>query len=152
VGLRFPGPLKAALAEELAILSEHWVQMATDASRRAPQEACGLVAGRNRLTSQVYPIANELNSGVRFRMDPGEQLRALLEIEDSGDELLAIYHSHPQGPDRPSLTDIAEAAYPGVVHLIWYPRSDTWECKGYLIEDRDVFPVAIQVMRFSERH
>jgi proteasome lid subunit RPN8/RPN11 len=78
-------------------------------------------------------------------MDPREQLKVLLEIEEIGCELLAIYHSHPAGPEWPSVTDIAEAAYPGVVHLIWHLRAGNWECLGFLIEEQQVFPVTLRV-------
>lgn len=119
--------------------------MLTDVQKRAPEEACGLVAGRESLTRRVFPVSNELHSRTRFRMDPSEQLKILLEIEESGCELLAIYHSHPDGPERPSATDIAEAAYPGVVHLIWHFRAGAWECLGFLIEEQQVIPVSLRV-------
>lgn len=137
--------MKAALPEGLTILFEHREEMVADVSRRAPEEACGLVAGKHGLSRQVYPITNELHSRVRYRMDPVEQLKALIEIEESGNELIAIYHSHPAGPDQPSPTDVAEAAYPGVIHLIWHLQSGKWRSSGYLIEGQQVLPVPIHV-------
>jgi proteasome lid subunit RPN8/RPN11 len=138
------------LPEELTILNEHWEEMAADVSQRAPEEACELVAGMQDLTSRVFPIPNELHSRVRFRMEPRAQLDALLEIDAMGSELLAIYHSHPSGPARPSPTDIEEAAYPGVIHLIWHLQAGVWECSGYLVEEDQVYPVVIRQVASSE--
>lgn len=45
-------------------------------------------------------------------------LAAFLAMEAHSEELIAIYHSHPQGPPHPSPTDIAQAYYPDAVQLI----------------------------------
>jgi len=42
----------------------------------------------------------------------------MLAMEAEGLELIAIYHSHPDGPARPSATDVANAYYPDTVQLI----------------------------------
>jgi proteasome lid subunit RPN8/RPN11 len=68
-------------------------------------------------------------------MEPEEQVRIFLSLEKLGWDLLAIYHSHPSGPDHPSSTDLAEAAYPESVYLIWFPQESEWACRGFLIQD-----------------
>jgi len=100
-----------------------WEQMRADVQARLPQEACGLVGGLQRRALQVYPVANALHSPVRYRMEPDGQVRVFLELERHGWDLLAIYHAHPAGPDQPFPTDLAEAAYPEAVHLIWSPQA-----------------------------
>ena len=70
-------------------------------------------------------------------MDAQEQIEAFLEMEKDDQEMLAIYHSHPTGPEIPSETDRAEFAYPGVITLIWFPKDDTWDCRAYWINDSD---------------
>jgi len=125
---------------------------------RVPEEACGLVAGTGGCSRVVFEVENILQSPVRFRMEAGEQIRAFLEIEKSGMDLLAIYHSHPQGPDQPSTTDLEEFAYPGTPYLIWYPEaavamstsamsilrsaqdrhramSISWTCRAFMLSD-----------------
>jgi len=120
---------------------------------RVPEEACGLVAGTGGCSRVVFEVENILQSPVRFRMEAGQQIRAFLEIEKSGMDLLAIYHSHPQGPDQPSTTDLEEFAYPGTPYLIWYPEaavamsilrsaqdrhramSISWTCRAFMLSD-----------------
>ena len=109
-----------------------------------PLEACGLLAGTAGVVSKVIPVANQARSTVRFRMDPSEQLRAFDWMDANGLELLGIFHSHPAGPDRPSATDVAEAAYPAV-YLIWSRREASWNLKGYWIEEQRVMEVGLVI-------
>ena len=109
-------------------------QMLGDVRRRKDEEACGLVAGKNGHAMHVYVITNELHSPTRYRLEPMEQIAAFFDMERRGIDLLAIYHSHLNGPGYPSETDRAEFAYPGVITLIWYPGSADWECRAYWIE------------------
>lgn len=109
-----------------------------------PEEACGLLAGLHGGVTEVLPIRNVAASQVRFRMDPVEQLRAFEHIEAQGWQLLGIFHSHPAGPPRPSVTDVAEAAY-DVVHLIWSPFEGEWQARGFLIHDGVISEVELYV-------
>lgn len=83
-----------------------------------PLEACGILAGTAGEIIHVYPIENRLHSPAVYEMEPQQQLAAMLEIEDNGWEMTAVYHSHPHGPETPSATDIAQAYYPDVIQLI----------------------------------
>jgi len=100
-----------------------------------PFEACGLIAGTGIQAIQVVPISNVLRSPVRFRMDPQEQIEAFTAFEAQSLELLAIYHSHPSGPAKPSPTDLAEAYYPEALTLIWNSLSGDWTYRAYRLVD-----------------
>lgn len=90
-----------------------------EASLRAlPEEACGLLAGQDGRAVRAYPIGNVLRSPVAYEMDAMQQVRTMVEIEDKGWELAAIYHSHPSSPAYPSPTDVAAAYYPDSLQLI----------------------------------
>ena len=69
-------------------------------------------------------------------MDPEEQLAVFNQIEDQDWQLLAIYHSHLQGPEGPSPTDVNEAYYPELVNLIWSNTTGEWICRGFSIQKR----------------
>lgn len=83
-----------------------------------PLEACGILAGKAGEIVHLYPIENKLHSPTAYEMEPQQQLNAMLDMDDKGWEMTAVYHSHPQGPETPSVTDVAQAYYPDVVHLI----------------------------------
>jgi len=113
---------------------EHMVQMYLDVRKRAPEEACGLLFGKGEQVEKVIAVTNILHSPNRYRMNPQEQYHLMKNMEDLGWDLLAIYHSHPQGPPYPSPIDVREAYYPNTVYLIWgIDPKGGWECKGYLI-------------------
>jgi proteasome lid subunit RPN8/RPN11 len=98
------------------------------------KEVCGLLGGRANRVHLVLPVENGLHSAERYRMEPEAQWKAMRAIEDAGLELIGIYHSHPTGTPEPSATDVAEAAYPGVVNVIWAPGSAGWVARAFLIE------------------
>jgi proteasome lid subunit RPN8/RPN11 len=126
--------------------------MHDEVSERAPEEACGLIAGRDNTAWEVIPVTNALHSPVRYRMDPQEQLEAFNRIEELGLEILAIYHSHPAGPTHPSLTDIAEAFYPDTVYIIWFRSGQGWNCRGFRISEEEVEEVPIYIAADSSAH
>lgn len=84
----------------------------------APEEACGLVGGRDGRAVRLYPVENVRHSPVAYEMEPRQQVRAMLDMETAGEELLAIYHSHPHGPAWPSPTDRRQAYYPETAYII----------------------------------
>jgi len=110
-----------------------------------PQESCGLLAGHNRFADLMIPVTNELGSPVRFRVEPLELLNALEHIDSLGLEMLAIFHSHPKGPEIPSPTDIADAEYP-VVNIIWSPINRVWQARGFWIENGDFDEILLRVV------
>jgi proteasome lid subunit RPN8/RPN11 len=127
----------------------HWQSMIDEVNKWAMEEACGMVAGLDQTSQAVYPVTNILHSPIRYRMDPEQQLEVFNQIDDNEWQLLAIYHSHLQGPSVPSNIDIAEAAYPGVIHLIWSPSDGDWICRGYLIEKGKISEVPIKLLEGS---
>ena len=109
---------------------------------QAPLEACGLLAGKGNKVEAVLPVHNIARSPVRFRIDPQEQLNAFEWIEANGLDLVGIFHSHPSGPEAASATDVEEAAYE-VVHIIWSPKGDLWQARGFWIEGGRVSEVKL---------
>ena len=129
---------------QLVLKQEHLDIMRAHVESHAPLEACGMLAGKNNSVEKVLLIANQAQSSVRFRMDPAEQLEAFNWMESNGLDLLAIFHSHPAGPETVSVTDIAEAAYP-VVQVIWSRPKGVWQARGFWIQDEQVSEVQLQI-------
>jgi len=131
--------------QHLTIPQYIWNEMYLHVDTNFPEEACGLVGGKEWAASSVIPITNELHSTTAYRMAPEEQLKALLSLEDRNLDLLAIFHSHPCGPAYPSRTDIEKFAYPETLTLIWSRKSGTWILRGFQIVGEDVYPVELIV-------
>jgi proteasome lid subunit RPN8/RPN11 len=114
----------------------------------APLEACGLLAGKDGAVSRVFLIANQVKSPERFRMEPVEQVRALYWMDTNGLDLIAIFHSHPTGPEVLSKTDISEAAYE-VVQIILSPSSlpeEAWQAHAFWIENGRLYNVELEII------
>lgn len=129
---------------QLHLKQGHLDVMRAHVESHAPLEACGLLAGKNNSVEKVLLIANQAQSPVRFRMNPAEQLKAFDWMESHGLDLLAIFHSHPAGPETVSVTDIAEAAYP-VAQIIWSRPNGIWQARGFWIENGQITEVQLQI-------
>jgi [CysO sulfur-carrier protein]-S-L-cysteine hydrolase len=67
-----------------------------------PNEACGLIALRDGIAERYLPGTNAAASPYRFQLETAPEHWFL---EDEGYEL-AVFHSHPSSPARPSRTDV----------------------------------------------
>ena len=114
-------------------------EMVQHARREFPNEACGLLATRDDVVVRFYPVDNADASPVHYTMDPQEQLRAMLDIEDRGWELGAIYHSHTRTRAYPSQTDQGLAFYPDALYIIVSLADETDpEVRAFRIVDGQV--------------
>ena len=83
-----------------------------------PLEVCGILGGMDESVSAIYRMTNTDASNEHFMMDPKEQFSVVKDLRNKGLTMLAIYHSHPESPARPSGEDIKLALTPGVSHVI----------------------------------
>ena len=84
-----------------------------------PLEGCGLIVGPGPGEGQRFiPMENALASATAYEIDPAQLIRTLRNLRDAGEELVAIYHSHPSGPAHPSRRDIERAYHPDAAYLI----------------------------------
>src|SRR6188472_1694634 len=72
----------------------------------APNECCGMIASRDGEAVAVHRARNAAASPLRYEIDGMEQYELQTAIEDAGQELGAIYHSHTRSAPYPSQTDI----------------------------------------------
>jgi [CysO sulfur-carrier protein]-S-L-cysteine hydrolase len=112
-----------------------------------PNECCGMVAGVDGEATGIIRVTNAAASPLRYEMDPQEQFNALKTIEDSGAELLAIYHSHTKSAAYPSQTDVNQAvAWPEQVYVIVsLAEEDAPDVKAYLLEELKIADVELDV-------
>ncbi len=94
-------------------------QILHQAQQASEEEICGLIAGSAKGFTRCYPVANIAADRHRlFEMDPKGLIDALRAMRENGEEMKAIYHSHPEAPAQPSLEDIQQSEYPDVLYLI----------------------------------
>ena len=131
---------------QLILRSSQYQEMLSHVSQWYPLEACGLLSGTGQAVTSVYPIDNILRSPTAYEMEPTQQLKAMLDFEARGESLLAIYHSHPHGPERPSQTDVEKAYYPEAVYVIISLRETSKPvATAYTIVNGRVTSVALKV-------
>lgn len=121
--------------EVLSLSEEQWAEVLAHVQDCLPEEACGLLGGSRGRATKAIPVTNADHSRFRFRMDPREQVEAMASLEESSLELVAIYHSHPEGPSGPSPIDLREAAYPEAVYLILSSSESGWKGRAFRIHE-----------------
>jgi proteasome lid subunit RPN8/RPN11 len=83
-----------------------------------PNEACGLLAGRDGRVERFFPMRNADESRTTYRLDSKEQFQVFNEIDEKGWELSGIFHSHTHTEAYPSETDRRQAFYPEAHHVL----------------------------------
>ena len=96
-----------------------------DAAEAAyPDECCGLLVGRVRrdgrvLVREAHASRNLAEDPRRaFEVDPRVQFALLRRLRGGPDDVIGVYHSHPDLGAEPSATDLARAWEPGLIWLI----------------------------------
>ena len=116
------------------------------ARRDAPHECCGVVAARGGTATAIHPTENVAHSPYRFEVDGPALFRLLEAVEEAGEELGAIYHSHTRSEPYPSQTDLNfSGGWPGVEWIIVGLRGGEPEVRSFRIDDGDVREVALEV-------
>lgn len=130
--------IPAALLEEIV----------AHAREDLPNECCGLVGGTDDEARSVYRTRNAFADPMRFNIHPSDLFRVLeREIPDAGEELLAMYHSHPVSAAEPSQTDInLSDNWPGTVWLICSLAEDEPVVRGWTISDGAATEVELAVL------
>jgi proteasome lid subunit RPN8/RPN11 len=96
-----------------------------------PNEACGVMLGKDGVVSEIVSVANERHDSARNRylIDPLAYLKIERDADKRGLQVVGIYHSHPDVAARPSQFDL-DHAFPYFSYLI------VSVCKGKAVETR----------------
>lgn len=131
---------------KLEIPNRIFEDMLEQARAEAPIECCGILAGSGARVETLYKMTNAENRRDHYMMAPEQQFAAVKDIRSSSLEMLAIYHSHPETPARPSAEDIKLALTPDVVYVILSLQGNKGPVvKGFEIEDDTVTEVAVTI-------
>lgn len=88
-----------------------------------PQEVCGVLAGDRNDNQSTVRVARKVPNAasaprVTYEIDPEILLAVIEDIEAAQMDVVGFYHSHPEGPSRPSQTDVAQATWDGYSYVI----------------------------------
>jgi len=100
-----------------------------------PNEACGLLIGKDDVVKEQFALTNVDHSPEHFSFDPAQQFHVLRTARSSDLKIIANYHSHPSTPARPSEEDIRLAFDPEILYLIVSLALDTPVLKAFRIQD-----------------
>jgi [CysO sulfur-carrier protein]-S-L-cysteine hydrolase len=121
-------------------------EMVAHARAEAPNECCGMIAGRDGTATSIHRARNAEESPLRYVIHPTDQLRIMEEIEERGEELAAIYHSHTGSPAYPSQTDINLAEnWPDPLYVICSLADREPEVRAFAIRDGEVEEVTLEL-------
>jgi proteasome lid subunit RPN8/RPN11 len=124
----------------IRLLREHLDAMIAHAREVAPAECCGLIGGHAEQTARtIYRLRNvTANPEHAYEAAPEELFTAQRQMRERGEELLAIYHSHPRAVDpSPSQTDVRLAYYPSATYLIVGLGGTEPAIKAFSISERE---------------
>jgi [CysO sulfur-carrier protein]-S-L-cysteine hydrolase len=106
-------------------------ELVAHARSELPNESCGILGGSDDEIRSFHPTRNADASPYRYTVDPRDQMEAVFAIEDAGDDVLAIYHSHTRSAAYPSRTDADLVTYPDAAYLILSLASDPPELRAF---------------------
>ena len=120
-------------------------QVVAHARRDHPDEACGVIPGRDGVATRVVEMENAERSPTFYRFDAQEQLRVWREMDDADEVPFVIYHSHTATEAHPSRTDISLASEPDAHYLLVSTRAEQDEVRSFRIVDGVVTEEPVQI-------
>ena len=120
-------------------------RIVAQARDEAPNECCGMIAARDGTAITLHPARNAAASPLRYEIDGMEQYRIQSAIEDAGDDLGAIYHSHTRSAPLPSQTDINLAFYPDALYIIVGVAGEQADVRAWRIADGSVEEAGLEI-------
>ena len=110
-----------------------------------PNEACGLLGGRDGVVTSFHPVRNADESPYRYTVHPDDMVRVWAELEDADDEIVSIYHSHTKSAPYPSRTDVELATWPDAAYLIVSLRSDPAELAAFRLAEGRIEELSLEI-------
>lgn len=119
-------------------------QMIAIGEKGYPHEICGLLfgkAGETRTVTEVFECGNlnKLKPETRYDMDPKDYMKGEALARQKGLDVVGIFHSHPDHPDKASETD-RQAAWPGFSYVIMSIQKGKFaSMKSWVLNDQSQF-------------
>ena len=102
----------------LALPAAFIEEMFVHAQEEAPNECCGIIAGRDCAATKLFRAKNSEASPYRYSVDPNDLFRIYRECEENDWNFLVIYHSHTASEAYPSPTDVRLGFWPEAYYVL----------------------------------
>ncbi|MBL4739727.1 MAG: M67 family metallopeptidase [Sneathiella sp.] len=95
----------------LSLTFQHLDQLDQHCKKCWPEEACALLVGTreigdDRIVNRVVLSDNVAVDKKRyFEIDPSVRIRLEVELRGGVEDIIGVFHSHPEGPAEPSKAD-----------------------------------------------
>ena len=119
-------------------------QMISIGEKGYPFEICGFMfgkAGEKRTVTEIFECGNlnKLKPETRYDMDPKDYMKGEALARQKGLDVVGIFHSHPDHPDKASETD-RQAAWPGFSYVIMSIQKGKYaSMKSWVLNDKEQF-------------
>ena len=101
------------------VLDQSYIdEMIAHARADAPNECCGIIAGKDGRPMRLYRAINAEASPYRYSVDAKDLLRIHRDADSHDWEFLVIYHSHTHTEAYPSPTDVRLATWPDAYYVL----------------------------------
>ena len=110
-------------------------EMIAHARADAPNECCGIIAGKDGLPMRLYRALNAEASPYRYSVDAKDLLRIHRDADSNGWDFLVIYHSHTRTEAYPSPTDVRLATWPDAYYVLVSLMEEAPVVRAFRIED-----------------
>jgi len=132
------------MCDSVVIAPSFLERMISHARSTLPTECCGVLGGTKSVVTSVYPLTNDLASPTQYLANPKEMFQATRKMREKSENMIGIYHSHPNGPSTPSVTDQEQNYYPGLFYFIISLAGAEPEVRCYTMSDQGIFsPIQI---------
>ena len=131
----------------LRLHRQHVDFLKQEAKKVHPVEACAMLFGKlsqnEAVVEKVEVAPNELQSTVRFEIDPVKVAAAFTDADEKGLDFIGLFHSHP-APAAPSAIDLKYMKLWG--DALWLILSSTeGNLAAYQIKDGTVKEATIRI-------
>lgn len=135
----------------LTLTVEQYRTILADCYDGLPNEACGLLLGPmvdmqpTGAVTEARPCTNADASARTYTVAPKDLLRAMRAAEESGVEIVGVWHSHTHTTAYPSPTDVRQAVDPSWIYVIVSLAVSEPVLRAYRIVDAQITELPVDL-------
>ena len=133
------------MTETLVINQSVYDEIVAHSLELKPIESCGYLAGKDLNIERLYKMVNIDNEPDHFSFEPKEQFSVVKDARQSGFDLIAVYHSHPESPARPSQEDLRLLKDPNMIYVIISLMTEIPDIKAFRLDNNNMTSVTIEI-------